>query len=77
MTGEKPELISTVWSRRKKQTFNQHRIKKLRIFKNEERFRNLWDNFKRYNIQITGVPKEEKELDIENLFEKNTERKLP
>ena len=45
---------------------------KKRIPKNEERLRNLWDNFKRYNIQITGVPKEEKELDIENLFEKLT-----
>ena len=24
--------------------------------KNEERLRNLWDNFKRFNIQIIGVP---------------------
>ena len=29
-----------------------------RIQKNEERLRNLWDNFKHYNIQIIGVPKE-------------------
>ena len=29
--------------------------------KNEERLRNLWDNFKRSNIQITGVPEGEEE----------------
>ena len=46
--------------------------------KNEERLRNLWDNFKRSNIQITGVPEgEEKEQEMTNLFEKNNERKLP
>ena len=27
-----------------------------RIQNNEERLRNLWDNFKRYNIWIIGVP---------------------
>ena len=27
--------------------------------KNEERLRNLWDNFKCSNIQIIGVPEEE------------------
>ena len=30
-----------------------------RIQKNEERLRNLWDNFKRFNIQIKGVPEGE------------------
>ena len=39
--------------------------------KNEERLRNLWDNFKCTNIQIIGVPEGEKEeQEIENLFEK-------
>ena len=32
-----------------------------RIQKNEERLRNLWDNFKRSNIWIMGVPEEEEE----------------
>ena len=31
-----------------------------RIQKNEERLRNLWDNFKCSNIQIIGVPKEKR-----------------
>ena len=42
-----------------------------RIQKNEERLRNLWDNFKRSNILIMGMPEgEEDEQEIENLFEK-------
>ena len=32
-----------------------------RILKNEERLRNLWDNFKHSNIQIIGVPEEDEE----------------
>ena len=36
--------------------------------KNEQRLRNLQDNFKRSNIRIMGVP-EGKEQEIENLFE--------
>ena len=41
-----------------------------RIQKNEERLRNLQDNFKHSNIRIIGVPEgEEEEQTIENLFE--------
>ena len=41
-----------------------------RIQKNEERLRNLQDNFKYSNIWIIGVPEgEEEEQEIENLFE--------
>ena len=40
-----------------------------RIQKNEERLRNLWDNFKRSNIRITGVPEGEQEQEVENLLE--------
>ena len=49
-----------------------------RIQKNEERFRNLWGNFKCPNIQIIGVPEgEEEEQEIENLFEKITKVNFP
>ena len=42
-----------------------------RIQKNEEKLRNLQDNFKRSNIRIIGVPEgEQEEQEIENLFEK-------
>ena len=40
-----------------------------RIQKNEERLRNLWNNFKCSNIWIIRMPEEEKEQEIENLFE--------
>ena len=40
-----------------------------RIQKEEERLRNLWDNFKCSNIRIIGVPEgEEEEQEMENLF---------
>ena len=49
-----------------------------KIQNNEERLRNLQDNFKCSNIQIIGVPEgEEKKQEIENLFEKSNEGKLP
>ena len=49
-----------------------------RIQKNEERLRNLWDIFKRSNIQIIGVPEGEKgEQEIEELFEQIMKEKFP
>ena len=49
-----------------------------RIQKNEERLRNLWDNFKCSNIHIIGVQEGEKEQqEIENLFEKIMKETFP
>ena len=49
-----------------------------RIQKNEERLKNLWDNFKLSNIKIIGVPEgEEKEEQTENLFEKIMKGNFP
>ena len=49
-----------------------------RILNNEERLRNLWDNFKRSNMQIIGVPEgEEEEQEIENLFEQIMKENFP
>ena len=44
-----------------------------RIKKNEERLRNLWDKFKCSNVRIIGMPEEEEEQEIENLFEEKME----
>ena len=67
--GRKLELKSTVWTRRKKETSNQKRMKKQESKKHEERLRNLQDILKRSNIQIIGVPEgEEEEQKIENLL---------
>ena len=49
-----------------------------RIQKNEERLRNLQDIFKCSNILIIGVPEgEEKEQEIENLFEQIMKDNFP
>ena len=46
--------------------------------KNEERLRNLWDNLKRSNIRIIGVPeREDQEQEIKNLFEQIIMEKFP
>ena len=50
VTGRKPGLKSTVWSRRKKETFNQNRMKKQQFKKNEERLWNLRENLMCSNI---------------------------
>ena len=42
-----------------------------RIQKNEDRLRNLWDNFKHSNIRVIGVSEgQEEDQEIENLLEK-------
>ena len=49
-----------------------------RIQKNEERLRNLWDNFKQSNIRIMGVPEgEEEDQEIENLLEQIMKENFP
>ena len=49
-----------------------------RIWKNEERLRNLQDSFKCSNIQIVRVPEgEEEEQKIQNLFEQIMKENFP
>ena len=49
-----------------------------RIQRNEERLRNLWDNFKHSNIQIIGVPEgEREEQEIESLLENIMKENFP
>ena len=46
--------------------------------KNEERLRNLWDNFKHFNTWIIVVPEgEEEEQETENLFENIMKENFP
>ena len=62
----------------KEETSNQKRMKKQEFKKNEERLRNLQDNFKRSNIWIIRVPEEEEEeQEIENLFENIMKENFP
>ena len=54
--------------------FQPEQNEETRIQKNEERLRNLRDNFKHSNIQIIRVPEgEEEEQEMENLLEKKNE----
>ena len=48
-----------------------------RIQKNEEKLRNLQDNFKCSNIWIIGLPEEGEEQDTENLFENIMKENFP
>ena len=49
-----------------------------RIQKNEERLRNLQDNFEHSNIRIIGVPEgEEQQQEVENLFEQIMKENFP
>ena len=53
-------------------------MKKQEFKKNEERLKNLWDNFKSSNIQIIGVPEgEEEEQEIKILFEQIMKENFP
>ena len=74
----KPRIKSMIWNIRKKKTSHHNNKKKKIIQKNENRLRSLWDNFKHTNVRILGVPEEEeKEQEIENLFEKIMKENSP
>ena len=68
--GRKLGLKSRVWSRRNFCSKHSTRqSEETRIQKNEERLRNLQDNFKSSSILIIGVPEGEgQQQEIENLF---------
>ena len=47
-------------------------------FKKVKRLKNLWDNFKRFNVWIIGVPEgEEEDQETENLFEQIMKENFP
>ena len=61
--------INTV-DQKEERNIQPEKNEETRTQKNEERLRNLQDNFKRSSIRIIGVPEgEEEEQEIENLFE--------
>ena len=62
----------------KEETNIQPELNEKKIQKNEERLRNLQDNFKHSNIRIIRVPEgEEKEQETENLFQKIMKENFP
>ena len=73
----KPRIKLMIWNIRKQTTTNQNKKKRI-IQKTKNSLSSLWDNFKRSNIHIIGVPEgEEKEQEIGNLFEKIMKENFP
>ena len=65
-----------IWNIRKQKTTRITRRKK-NAKKNEDSVSSLWDNFKQFKIHIIGVPEEEKEQEIRNLFGKIMKENFP
>ena len=53
------------------------RKKEKRIKRNEDNLKHLWDNVKHPNIQIIGVPEEDKKKDHEKILEEIIVENLP
>ena len=51
--------------------------KKKRIKRNEDKLRDLWDNVKHPNIQITGVSEEDKKKGFEKILETTIVENFP
>ena len=67
-----------IWNKKEEINIQPKQNEKTRIQKNEERLRNLWDNLKRSNIWITGVPEgEEQQQEIENVSEQTMKENFP
>ena len=67
-----------IWNIWKQKTTNQNNKKKKESTKNEDSVSSLWDNFKRSNIHIIGVPEgEDKEQKTGNTFEKIMKDNFP
>ena len=65
----KLRIKSMIWNIQKQKTTMQNKKRK-ECKKNEDSISSLWDNFKRFNVRIIGVPEgEEKEQEIKNLSE--------
>ena len=72
----KLRIKSMIWNTRKQKTTNQNKKKKVSK-KNKDSVRNLWHNFKRYNVCNIRVSEEEKEQEIGNLFENIMKENFP
>ena len=74
--GRKWTQIKSV-DQKEERNIQPEKNEETRIKKNEKRLRNLQDIFKRSNILIIGVPGEEEEQKIKNLFEQIMKENFP
>ena len=76
--GRKPGLKINSLEQKEERNIQPEKNEEKRIQKNEERLRNLQDNFKCSNIRIIGVPEgEEEDQEPENLFEQIMKENFP
>ena len=75
--GAETEYQINDWKHKEEKNIHLEQNEKTRIKINEEKLRNLWDNFKHSNIWIIGVPGEEEEQETENLFEQIMKENFP
>ena len=76
--GDEAENQVNNLEHKEEKSYRSEQQERKRIQKNEDRLRSFWDISKCTNIRIIEVPERaEKEQEIENLFEKNNQRKLP
>ena len=76
--GKETRTQSNDLEQKEKINIQSNQNEETRIKKSEERLRNIWDNLKRSNIRIIGVPEEEEQQqEIENLFEKIMKENFP
>ena len=59
--GKETKIQINDWEQKEGRTIQLEQNEETRIQKNEERLRNLWDNFKHSNNQIIGVPEGEEQ----------------
>ena len=59
--GKETKIQINDWEQKEGRTIQLEQNEETRIQKNEERHRNLWDNFKHSNNQIIGVPEGEEQ----------------
>ena len=76
--GKETETQIHIVDQKEERNIQPEKNEETRIRKNEERLRNLQDNFKCSNIRIIGVPEGEKEeQEIESLLENIMKENFP
>ena len=71
----KLRIKSVIWNIRKHKTTNQDNKEKTESKKIEDS--SLWDNLKQSKFRFIGVPEEEKEQEVGNVFEKIMKENFP
>ena len=76
--GKETRTQTNYLEQKEKINIHPDQSEEIRIQKSEETLTNLWDNLKRSNIRIIGVPEgEEQQQEIESLFGQRMKENFP